>query len=66
MSDPNSALGKWLLRDVLEIPEGKPVTYEMLEEYDVDSVIFTKEGNRKYSIDFAPPGTYERLLEEKD
>lgn len=65
MSDPNSALGKWLLRDVLEIPEGKPVTYEMLEEYDVDSVIFTKEGDGKYSIDFAPPGTYEKLAEEE-
>ena len=42
MSNPNSALGKWLLRDVFNVPEGTIITYEMLEKFGVDSVIFTK------------------------
>lgn len=30
MSNPNKALGKWLLRDVFELPEKTLVTYDML------------------------------------
>lgn len=62
MSNPNSDLGKWLLRDVFELPEGKIVTYEMLEVYGIDSVIFTKLSDQKYKIDFTEIGTYEKLL----
>ena len=64
MSNPNSALGKWLLRDVFELEEGKLITYEMLEIYGIDSVIFTKIADKKYKIDFTEIGTYEKLLEE--
>ena len=62
MSNPNSELGKWLLRDVFELPEGKIVTYEMLKIYGIDSVIFTKLDEKKYKIDFTEVGTYEKLL----
>lgn len=62
MSNPNSDLGKWLLRDVFELPEGKVVTYEMLKIYGIDSVIFTKINHKKYKIDFTDIGTYEKLL----
>lgn len=62
MSNPNSDLGKWLLRDVFELEEGKIITYEMLEIYGIDSVIFTKIDDKKYKINFTDIGTYEKLL----
>lgn len=66
MSNPNKVLGKWLLREVFEVEEGTIITYEMLELFGVDSVIFTKNGELDYSIDFATIGTYEKYYEEKD
>lgn len=65
MSNPNKILGKWLLRDVFELEEGTVVTYEMLEIFGVDSVIFTKNGELDYSIDFAEIGTYEKFYPEE-
>ena len=61
MSNPNKVLGKWLLRDVFEMEEGTVLTYEMLEKFGIDSVIFTKNGDLDYSIDFAEIGTYEEF-----
>lgn len=66
MSNPNKVLGKWLLRDVFELDEGTVVTYEMLEMFGVDSVIFTKNGDLDYTIDFAEIGTYEQFYGEED
>lgn len=66
MSNPNKALGKWLLRDVFEVEEGTVITYEMLELFGVDSVIFTKNKDLDYSIDFAEIGTYEQFYGEED
>ncbi|MEE0266220.1 MAG: NgoFVII family restriction endonuclease [Acutalibacteraceae bacterium] len=59
MSNPNKALGEWLLRNVFELPEKTLVTYNMLEVFGMDSVIFKKISNLEYSIDFAELGTYE-------
>jgi hypothetical protein len=59
MSNPNSALGKWLLRKVLRKKEGELVTLEDLDTYGVDSVkiISTHEmnanGERIYKIVFS-------------
>lgn len=61
MSNPNKVLGEWLLRNVFELKEGELLTYEMLEKFGVDSVIFTKLDNNRYKIDFASIGTYERF-----
>ena len=61
MSNPNKVLGKWLLRKVFELPEGTLVTYDMLLKFGIDSVIFTKEADLKYSVDFADLGTYEKF-----
>lgn len=52
MSNPNSALGEWILRDVLRIPPGELVTYEDLEAVGIDSVEVTKDREGYYSIDF--------------
>lgn len=51
MSNPNSVLGKWILRDVLELPEGQVITYDMLRQYGIDSVIFTRIDDGKYAVD---------------
>ena len=61
MSNPNKILGEWLLRNVFELPEGTVVTYEMLQRFGVDSVVFTKHGDLDYSVDFAEIGTYEQF-----
>ena len=53
MSNPNKLLGEWLLRKVFELPEGTQVTYQMLQKFGVDSVVFTKHGDLDYSVDFA-------------
>lgn len=51
MSDPNKDLGKWVLRDVLNLKHGQVLTYDYLLKVGIDSVIFTKKSNT-YSIDF--------------
>lgn len=66
MSNPNKVLGKWLLRKVFELPEKTVITYDMLEKFGVDSVIFTKIAERKYRIDFAEIGTYEEFYNEEN
>jgi hypothetical protein len=61
MTNPNSALGKWLLRDVLELEEGKLLTYEMLEEAGIDSVQIDKFSDETYAINFKQLGAYEEF-----
>ncbi len=59
MSNPNSALGKWLLRDVLNLKEGELLTYTRLEEVGLDSVVIYKAGENRYDIDFTKIDSYE-------
>lgn len=66
MSNPNKVLGKWLLRDVLQIEEGAVITYDMLRVYNIDCVIFTKREEGVYSVDFGELGTYERFYGLED
>lgn len=63
MSNPNRVLGNWLLRKVFEVEEGTLITYEMLQRFGIDSVIFTKHNDLDYSVDFAEIGTYEKFYE---
>lgn len=63
MSDPNSDLGKWLLRDVLKLKEGELLTYEKLLEIGIDSVMLTQKGKLSYKLDFKAVGSYEEFLE---
>ena len=59
MTNPNEDLGKWILREVLNIEEGELVTYEMLEEIGIDSVQLNKFEDGTYEINFRKLGTYE-------
>ena len=65
MSNPNKALGEWLLRDVLNLEEGHIITYDMLEDLGIDSVRIVKLDELKYEISFAKVGTYEEFVESK-
>lgn len=65
MSNPNKALGQWLLRDVLNLKEGQVITYDMLEDLGIDSVRIEKIEELKYKISFAKVGTYEEFIESK-
>ena len=70
MSNPNSALGEWLLRTVLGLKEGKLLTYQKLEEVGIDSVEITKFSDGTYDINFKQLGTFgdfeSNLLLEED
>lgn len=61
MSNPNKALGKWLLRDVLELPEWTLITYELLQEKGFDTVLFEKVGELEYKINFTDSRIYDEL-----
>ena len=63
MSNPNKALGHWLLDEVLRQPKDQLVTYHRLLELDIDCVIVYKLGERKYSIDFQKVGKYEKFID---
>lgn len=65
MSNPNKLLGKWLLRKVFELPENTLVTYSMLVRFGIDCVVFTRNGDHDYSIDFGYIGTYESMYPEE-
>lgn len=58
MSNPNKALGKWILRDVLNLKPGTLATMKMLEEIGIDSVKLTKENDEYYYLDFMELGSY--------
>lgn len=64
MTNPNKALGHWLIDDVLKISPIIPITYEMLEKYGIDAVEITKNNEDKYSINFAKIGSYEQFMGE--
>jgi hypothetical protein len=52
MTNPNAALGEWILRKVLKVPKGELVTYELLDDLGINSVIIYKNSESDYSIDF--------------
>ncbi|WP_061313255.1 restriction endonuclease PLD domain-containing protein [Clostridium botulinum] len=64
MSNPNQDLGKWILRNVMNLGEKELLTYERLVELGVDSVVIYKENSKKYSIDFTTLGSFDRFKEE--
>jgi hypothetical protein len=66
MSNPNSALGEWLLRDVLDLKERKLLTYKKLQEIGFDSVVIYKKSNSEFDIDFRKSGSYDEFFDENE
>jgi len=61
MSNPNSALGKWLLRDVLNLREKELLNYDKLQTIGLDTVVIYKIDNNHFDIDFTRVGSYEKF-----
>jgi len=61
MSNPNSALGQWILRDILDLKERELLTYLKLQEIGLDSVVIYKVDGGRYDIDFTRSGSYEEF-----
>nr|WP_255410427.1 MULTISPECIES: hypothetical protein [Bacillus cereus group] len=64
MSNPNQLLGYWILRTILQIPIGQPVTYGNLDHVGIDSVLITKVGDYRFKINFASKGSYTEFEEK--
>ncbi|MBI6530127.1 hypothetical protein JEP40_13510 [Proteus vulgaris] len=52
-TNPQSDLGKWILRDILNLSYGTVLTMDMLKQKGIDSVKITKI-NSDFRIDIAP------------
>ena len=63
MSNPNRALGKWILRDLFNLKEGELVTNKIFELYGIDSVRIDKISDLEFEINFASIGSYEKFIE---
>ncbi|MCP4481346.1 MAG: NgoFVII family restriction endonuclease [bacterium] len=61
MSFSNKELGKWILRDILNLKEGDLLTYARLQLLGIDSVRIDKIDNSKFEINFAEIGSYENF-----
>jgi hypothetical protein len=64
MSNPNKALGKWLLRDVLGLKEEELLTYSRLEILGIDSVRIDKIDEENFKMNFVSVGSYEIYLDK--
>lgn len=64
MSNPNLELGRWLLREVMNLEEGILLTYEQLQVLGVDSVEVYKYNDKEYKIDFRSIGTYDEFFDK--
>lgn len=58
MSNPNVALGKWILRDILQLKEGELVTIDILNRMGFDSVVVYKDSPSDYRIDVCRTFSY--------
>lgn len=63
MSNPNKELGKWLLRDVLNVPINTVVTMQDLIRIGIDSVEIRKINDSNYFMDFKKVGSFEDFFQ---
>ncbi len=61
MSNPNSALGQWILREVLQLKSLELLKREKLDMIGIDSVVLYKEDFNSYKLDFLHSGSYEEF-----
>lgn len=59
MSNPNSELGKWILRDILKLEPRRLVTKEQLDIIGIDSLKLSKIKDELYELNFMKIGSYE-------
>ena len=64
MSNPNSELERWILRDVLKLEEGELVTREQLDMIGIDSIRLSKLKSGEYALDFLKASSFEEFEED--
>lgn len=55
----NQNLGKWILRDILNLKKGTLATKEMLDIIGIDSVKLSKHSDGIYDLDFLKSGSFD-------
>lgn len=61
MSNPNSALGKWILREILQLKPKELLSYDRLIIIGIDSVEISKFKDGTFEINFRKLGTFEKF-----
>jgi len=64
MTNPNRALSDWLLRSILQLPEGELATIAKLDELGFDSVIIIKYDNNNFKIDIMKTDSYSEFRKD--
>ena len=64
MTNPNTELSDWLLRDILQLKEGELATIEKLNQLGFDSVLVIKNNLDEYELDIMKTGSYENFISE--
>lgn len=66
-TNPQGALGEWILKDVLGLENKEIVTMEYLNNLGIDSLKIIKLNNKQFKITVAETGAYEKFkLENRD
>ena len=60
-TNPQGALGEWVLKDVLGLENREVVTMELLERLGIDSLKITKLGRGRFKITVGETGAYEKF-----
>lgn len=63
-TNPQGALGEWILKDVLGLENREIVTLELLDQLGIDSLKVTKINDKRFKITVAETGAYERFKVE--
>lgn len=60
-TNPQGALGEWILKDVLGLKNREVVTWELLDTLGIDSLKVTKIDDKHFNITVAETGAYEKF-----
>lgn len=60
-TNPQGALGEWILKDVLGLENREVVTWELLDRLGIDSLKITKLNDKKFKVTVAETGAYEKF-----
>lgn len=60
-TNPQGALGKWILSDVLGLKNREIVTWELLDSLGIDSIKIIKQDDKHFRITVAETGAYEKF-----
>lgn len=66
MSNPNKALGGWLLRDVFKLKKREVLTMDHLNRFGIDSLIIIKEKELVYRAEISRQAHFESFLTMTD